>query len=259
MRRLHSSWVMLAMVMTLILGASLPSMAMTGQDVIDRVKDEYGDFQSQVVTMSIKTYDGKSLVTDREVLVLTKKSGDVDKSLVKFLAPKDVEGVGLLDEGEDVMYMYLPEFHKVRRIAGSAKNGSFMGTDFTYNDLSFVNYDTSDYAATLVGETAEEYEVELRDKNEKDAAYEKVHMTVGKSDWFPVKLVFYNTDGKLQKELTAFDVTSYGKYKYPKKLEMVDILADHRTEILIGEPEFDRELAEDIFTTRTLQRSKIRY
>jgi len=65
---------MLAMVMTLILGASLPSMAMTGQDVIDRAKDEYGDFQSQVVTMSIKTYDGKSLVTNREVLVLTKKS-----------------------------------------------------------------------------------------------------------------------------------------------------------------------------------------
>jgi hypothetical protein len=153
----------------------------------------------------------------------------------------------------------LPEFHKVRRIAGSAKNGSFMGTDFTYNDLSFVNYDTSDYAATLIGETAEEYEVELRDKNEKDAAYEKVHMTVRKSDWFPVKIVFYNTDGKLQKELTAFDVTPYGKYKYPKKLEMVDVLADHKTEILIGEPEFDRELAEDIFTTRTLQRSKIRY
>ena len=134
-----------------------------------------------------------------------------------------------------------------------------MGTDFTYNDLSFVNYDTSDYAATLIGENDDEYEVELQDKNEKDAAYEKVLMTVRKSDWFPVKVVFYNTDGKLQKELTAYDVTSYGKYKYPKKLEMVDVLADHRTEIFINEPEFDRELSEDLFTTRTLQRKKIRY
>jgi outer membrane lipoprotein-sorting protein len=243
----------------MVLGISLPAMAMTGQDVVDRVKDEYGDFQTQVVTLNIRTYDGESLVTDREVILLTRKSGDMEKSLIKFLAPKDVEGVGLLDQGEDVMYMYLPEFHKVRRIAGSAKHGSFMGTDFTYNDLSFVNYDTSDYEAKLVEETADVYEVELRDKNEKDASYEKVLMTVRKSDWFPINVVFYNTDGKLQKELKAFDVTTYGNYKYPKKLEMVDILANHRTEILVGEPEFDRELDDDIFTTRTLQRKRIRY
>ncbi|NMB13332.1 MAG: outer membrane lipoprotein-sorting protein [Firmicutes bacterium] len=259
MRRAWGSRMTILLVVIMVLSMSLSAMAMTGQDVVDRVKDEYGDFQSQVVTMHIKTYDGKSLVTDREVILLTRKSGDVETSLVKFLAPKDVEGVGLLDQGEDVMYMYLPEFNKVRRIAGSAKHGSFMGTDFTYNDLSFVNYDTSDYGAELVGETADAYEVELRDKDEKDASYEKVLMTVRKSDWFPVKVVFYNTEGKLQKELTAFDVTTYGKYKYPKKLEMVDVLANHRTEILIGEPEFDRELDDDIFTTRTLQRRRIRY
>ena len=51
--------------------------------------------------------------------------------------------------------MYLPEFNNVRRIAGSAKNGSFMGTDFTYNDLSLINYDTSDYDAKLIKEDNE--------------------------------------------------------------------------------------------------------
>lgn len=242
----------------MMVGATLPALAMTGQDVIDRVKDEYGDFQSQVVTMRIKTYDGKSLVTDREVVVLTRKHGDVDQSILKFLSPKDVEGVGLLDQGDDIMYMYLPEFGKVRRIAGSAKNGSFMGTDFTYNDLSFINYDTSDYESELLEETAENYELELL-STDRDSAYEKVLMTVRKSDWFPTKVVFYNTEGKLQKELSAFDVTQYGKYKFPKRLEMVDIIANHSTEIFLDEPEFDRELDDSLFTTRTLQRTKIRY
>ena len=193
----------LALVTALVMVGALPALAMTGQEVIDRVKDEYGDFQSQVVTMNIKTYDGKSLVTDREVILLTRKSGDVEQSLIKFLAPKDVEGVGLLDQGDDVMHMYLPEFNKVRRIAGSAKSGNFMGTDFTYNDMSFINYDTSDYEATLIDETNEVYELELRTIDDKDSSYEKVLMTVGKSDWFPTKVVFYNTEGKLQKELTA--------------------------------------------------------
>ncbi len=249
-------WALVAVVMV---GAALPALAMTGQEVIDRVKDEYGDFQSQVVTMKIKTYDGKSLVTDREVVVLTRKKGDVEQSLLKFLAPKDVEGVGLLDQGDDIMYMYLPEFSKVRRIAGSAKNGSFMGTDFTYSDMSFINYDTSAYKAELVAETADDYELELRTTDGQDSSYEKVLMTVRKSDWFPAKIVFYNTEGKLQKELTAYDVTTYGKHKYPQRLEMVDLLANHSTEIHLREPEFDRELDDSIFTTRTLQRTRIRY
>lgn len=259
MRKIHSQRTTLILVAMLVVICSLPAMAMTGQQVIDRVKSEYGDFQSQVVTMRIRTYDGENLVTDREVLLLTRRSGDAEKSLIKFLAPKDVEGVGLLDEGEDIMYMYLPEFEKVRRIAGSAKHGSFMGTDFTYNDLSFVNYDTSDYEAELMGETEDIYEIELRDRDQKDASYEKVLMTVSKSDWFPTKVVFYNTDGKLQKELSAFDLTRYGNYRYPKRLEMVDVLVNHKTEILVGEPEFDLDLADDLFTTRTLQRKRIRY
>lgn len=247
--------VLAAMVMA---GATLPALAMTGQDVIDRVKDEYGNFNSQVVNMKIKTYDGKTLVTDREVVVLTRSHGEVEQSLLKFLSPKDVEGVGLLDLGDDLMYLYLPEFGKVRRIAGSAKSGSFMGTDFTYSDLSFINYDTSDYVANLIDETAESYELELR-TNDQDVAYEKVLMTVRKSDWFPTKVVFFNKEGKRQKELSAFDVTEYGKYKFPKRLEMVDIIADHSTIILLDEPEFDRELSDDLFTTRTLQRTRIRY
>lgn len=90
-------------------------------------------------------------------------------------------------------------------------------------------------------------------------AYEKVLMTVRKSDWFPTKVVFFNKEGKRQKELSAFDVTEYGKYKFPKRLEMVDIIADHSTIILLDEPEFDRELNDDLFTTRTLQRTRIRY
>lgn len=246
---------LIAMVMA---GATMPAMAMTGQDVIDRVKDEYGNFSSQVVNMKIETYDGKSLVTDREVVVLTRSHGDVDQSLLKFLSPKDVEGVGLLDLGDDLMYLYLPEFGKVRRIAGSAKNGSFMGTDFTYSDLSFINYDTSDYLAKLINETTENYELELTTTDD-DLAYEKVLMTVRKSDWFPTKVVFFNTEGRRQKELSAFDVTEYGKYKFPKRLEMVDLIADHSTIIYLDEPEFDRALQDDLFTTRTLQRTRIRY
>ncbi|NLK08993.1 MAG: outer membrane lipoprotein-sorting protein [Firmicutes bacterium] len=250
---------------TLLLAAVLAAagtascFAMSGQDVLDRVKEEYGDFQSQVVTMQIKTYDGETLVSDREVVVLSRKVGDVNQSLLKFTSPRDVEGVGLLDQGDDIMYMYLPEFGKARRIAGSAKSGSFMGTDFTYSDMSFISYDTSDYEAQLLSENDEAYELELSTKSDKDKFYEKVMMTVAKNNWFPTQIVFYNLDGRLEKELTAYDVTKYGDYKYPQRLVMKNVLADHRTEIILEKPEFDRNLDESLFTIRSLQRTRIRY
>ncbi|MCK9222406.1 MAG: outer membrane lipoprotein-sorting protein [Limnochordia bacterium] len=235
------------------------ALAMSGQEVIDRVKDEYGDFKSQVSQLNIKVYDKERLINDWQVTLFTRSIDDKQQSLLKFNSPKDVAGVGLLDLGEDLMYMYLPEFNNVRRIAGSAKNGSFMGTDFTYNDLSLINYDTSDYDAKLIKEDNEFYELELCDRDKTDSSYAKIAMTVRKDDWFPVRLVFYNLDGKKQKELVSYDVTPSGKYKYPKRLVMKDFLANHSTEILIAEPEFDLDLRDDIFTTRTLQRSKIRY
>ncbi len=238
---------------------SVSALAKTGQDVIDEMKEEYGNYNDQVVTLRLQTYDKGKMINDRQVILFNKDDNGTQKSLLKFLSPKDVEGVGLLDQGDDNMYLYLPEFHKEKRIAGSAKNGSFMGTDFTYADLSLINYDSSDYKAELIKETNDVYELELQEKDQTSVNYSKLIMTVRKSDLFPTSIVFYNTDGKLEKVLSSYDVTQAGKYKYPKKLEMENKITNHKTVIHLQEPEFDVGLADSIFTVRSLQRSKIRY
>lgn len=247
------------MVLCLMMLMSFGASAKTGKEVLDDIKNAYGDFQSQVVTMKIQTYDKGKLINDREVLLLTKNQNNVEKSLLKFNSPKDVAGVGLLDQGDGVMYLYLPEFHKEKRIAGSAKNGSFMGTDFTYTDLSLINYDSSEYSSELIKETKEIYELELKEKDQANANYAKLIMTVRKSDLFPTSVSFYNKDGKVEKVLTSYDVKSYGKYKYPQKLQMENKLTNHKTVILLKEPEFDKDLNDSLFTVRTLQKTKIRY
>jgi outer membrane lipoprotein-sorting protein len=251
----------MAMVLSLFFTTASQAMAMTGQEVVDKVKDEYGDFNDMVGKMQIKTFDHKGLINDRQVMFFTKKEKDADitKSLLKFLSPSDVKGTALLDQGNDIMYMYLPDFHKTKRIAGSAKTGSFMGTDFTYNDLSLINYDTSDYVSKLVTEDSEAYYVELRDKDIKKSDYDHLLMKVLKSDFFPMEIKFYDKGKKECKILTADQVTQYGKHKFPKNLKMVDLTSAHRTEINVDQPEFDVGLKDDIFTERTMTRSNIKY
>jgi outer membrane lipoprotein-sorting protein len=251
----------MAMVLSLFLATASQAMAMTGKEIVDKVKEEYGDFNDMVGKMQIKTFDKKGLINDRQVMFFTKKEKDTDttKSLLKFLSPSDVKGTALLDQGNDIMYMYLPDFHKTKRIAGSAKTGSFMGTDFTYNDLSLINYDTSDYVSKLIAEDSEAYYVELRDKDLKNSDYDHLVMSVRKSDFFPTEIKFYDKGKKECKVLNAYKVTQYGKHKFPKELKMVDLTSDHRTEIYLDQPEFDVGLKDSIFTERTMTRSNIKY
>jgi hypothetical protein len=93
-------------------------------------------------------------VKERKVVLYTLAGpDDLRKSLVRFLAPRDVENTGLLTwearDGDDDQWLYLPATRKAKRIAASAKKNSFMGTDFAYEDLRSENPDVHRY--TLVG------------------------------------------------------------------------------------------------------------
>ena len=68
--------------------------------------------------------------------------------------------IGFLVLAEDSMYIYLPEFHRTRRIASSNKKDPFMGSDFSYEDMgtsAFSQY----YDPKLLKESAEEWQLEL--------------------------------------------------------------------------------------------------
>lgn len=82
--------------------------------------------------------------------------GDLDKILVRFLAPRDVENTGLLTwegkDGNDDQWLYLPTVKKPKRIAASGKKNRFLGTDFSYEDLRAENVAVNTYA--LVGSEA---------------------------------------------------------------------------------------------------------
>jgi len=69
-----------------------------------------------------------------------------EKRLTEFLAPADMKGTKVLILSSTQMYVYLPAFGKVRRIASSVTDQGFMGLTFTQTDLSLTRY-SADYTA----------------------------------------------------------------------------------------------------------------
>ena len=109
--------------------------------IMERV-DARDDGDDQTSTLQMILIDKNEKQRIRELRAFTKDKGEDTWSMMFFLAPADVEDTGFLtydyDEAsrDDDQWLYLPALKKTKRIASSDKSGSFMGSDFSYADMT---------------------------------------------------------------------------------------------------------------------------
>ena len=100
--------------------------------------DGFGDFTAGL-TMVLRDRHGRESVRQMRFKVL-EVQGDGDKSLFVFDQPRDVRGTALLTHAhaniQDDQWLYLPALERVKRISASTRSGSFMGSEFSYEDMS---------------------------------------------------------------------------------------------------------------------------
>jgi len=175
--------------------------------------------------------------------------------LVRFLSPADQKGVSFLSLPDDVQYLYLPAFHKVRRIASHIKNDNFAGTDFSYDDMSASKY-AEEYDATLLEKTDDLYILELTPKQGVEKSYSKLKMWARQDNFYPVKVEFYDKNSTLWKLFESRNIKNLGKYWIASEAEMTDLKKQHSTKMITEKVELDKGLSDNIFTKRNLKRVK---
>ena len=87
------------------------------------------------------------------------------------------------------MYLYLPAYGKERRIAPSAKNQNFAGTDFSYDDMESKSY-SEKYTPVLVNTENSAFILELTPKGRSD--YSKIVVRVNKTDYYPEGMEYFD-------------------------------------------------------------------
>lgn len=187
---------------------------------------------------------------EREAITLQKSS---EKRMIKFLSPADQKGIAFLDLPDDVMYLYLPAFRKVRRIASHVKNQKFAGTDLTYDDMATMNY-AEEYDPEFVEKTEEYFVMTLTPKAGVKKDYSRLTMRVRRDNFYPEKIEYYDKSGNLRKTAERRKIEKIGNYWIARELEMHDIKAEHKTKIILEEVKFDTGLKDNLFTPRYLKR-----
>ena len=190
----------------------------------------------------------------RRTLRMKMWTEEMHKTFVTILSPKKEAGTATLRVGNE-MWNYFPRIDKVIKIPPSMMMGSWMGSDFTNDDLVKESSLVADYIPSFgTPENDAVYEVVLIPRDETPTVWGKIVATIRKSDLIPVSYVYFDEHGGAMREMTFTDLRAFEGRTLPAVLEMTPLKkAGYRTVIRYVDAQFDRQLPKGTFTHRNLR------
>jgi outer membrane lipoprotein-sorting protein len=221
---------------------------LTGPQIMQKVDDVLYAPKDKKTKMRFVLIDKAGKESVRELEAMEKGA---DRRLMKFTAPADQKGIGFLSLPNDVMYIYLPAFGKTRRIASHVKNGKFAGTDLSYENLEAKRYSLL-WDAKLVKTDTAFYYIEQTPKPGTTTEYSMIKIHVRKDIFYPVKVEYFDKNGKPYKIMTRTGIEKFGNYWDARESVMEDVKVNHKTKIVLLEAKFDNGLSDELFSERYL-------
>lgn len=177
-----------------------------------------------------------------------------EKRLTEFLAPADMKGTKVLILSTTQMYVYLPAFGKVRRIASHVQEQGFMGMTFSQADLTLLRY-SGFYGAALMSEDAASTKLSLTPKAGVEAPYAKIELSISKDKKLPTEIKYFNAKGVHLKTETRGEYKCEGEVCVPNKLKMIDhTKGGQSTELSIKASKVNEAMSDDLFSKRNLEK-----
>ncbi len=157
------------------------------------------------------------------------------------------------------MWTYLPSVERVIKIPPSLMLQSWMGSDFTNDDLVKESSLPTDYVHRIDAETTEDgdacYRLVATPKPNAPVVWGKLVLLIRKSDFLPRREEFYDDGGALVKTLYFDQIRKIGSRSYPMHWRMVSHnKPGHETTLTFSSLEFDKAVSADIFTHQNLKR-----
>lgn len=253
--------------------------ALTAEQIARKVQDRDTGRDSRS-SMRMKLYDRQGRARERALTLVSMRgrglpgvpaaAPDGDRLLIRFTYPNDIRGTSFLvwehPDAEDERFLHLPSLGRVRRIAGSEAQESFVGSDFTYEDIGGREFDEYTYA--IVEENASwtppaggaarpAWRLESR-RRDATARFPRVVSIVLKDAFVVVQADIFNRRNERQKVYTVRRLEQIQGIWTAMDAGMTNALEKSRTELLIDEVAYNVGLKEADFSRRELERGTAR-
>lgn len=181
----------------------------------------------------------------------------LEKTFIRILSPQRDRGIATLRNDKE-MWNYFPKIDKVMKIPPSMMMGSWMGSDFTNDDLVKESSRKRDYKATLIvpPKSNKKYYYIEQIPNEKTATvWGKIISVVKKDDLIPIREEYYDEHGEKMRVINFKDVKELGGRKIPTVMELVPLKKKgKKTIVKYNELNFSKGGNSKTYTLRNLQK-----
>lgn len=233
----------------LMLGVSVAAAgSKSARSIIDEVEQLYrGAASEAAITMVVETPQYQ------RTLKMSGLSLGRELGLFRILAPKKDRGIATLKR-ETEMWNYFPKINKVIKVPPSMMMGSWMGSDFTNDDLVKETQLIDEYQLSMT-ESDTDYLITLTPKEDTVTLWGKIDYRVSKSPLLPVSQTFYDDKGVKVRIMTFSEPKEFDGRLMPSVVEMTPLgKKGHRTLVIYDSIAFEPpSVTKDTFTMRNLK------
>ncbi|MBI4687227.1 MAG: outer membrane lipoprotein-sorting protein [Nitrospirae bacterium] len=245
-----------------VLVFALSSHALTPEEIVKKSQEAFfypaKDFKARVM-MKLIAKGGQERI--RELTMLRKNygaSGGEQKYFMYFFQPADVKDMTFMvhkyPAKDDDRWLFVPAINMVRRIAAQDKSSSFVGSDFTYEDVS--GRDIEDDAHSIIREE----KVGVRDcyviksaPKAQDVDYSYKLSWIDKGNFLPIKEEFYDKKGERYKIFSADEIKDIKGFPTITKRSMKNLQSGHMTETVFVKADYNISIDDSLFSERFLK------
>lgn len=238
-----------AILFTLLLGAAPRAEALTARQILAEVERRENGFddQSYLVRMTIRNGDEKQVVKMKMI-----QKGR-NKRLMRFLSAGD-KGLRMLVPDKSRMYIYLPQYRRIRRVALHAKKQTFKGSDFTFDDMAVISF-SDNFKPSMHSQTKGEYVLWLSMRKGGSSMWYAIKVWICRKNFYFKRIEYFDKDRKLIRTQVRSDVKYYpGNKMLARRMEMIDNTRDHSTVLKILKASVNSGISDRLFRKRTLIR-----
>lgn len=224
----------------------------------------------EIVKKADENMRGKTSVADIDILIIRPgwkrkmnmkawSKGD-DYSMILVKSPAKEKGTAFLKRIKEV-WNWVPSIERTIKLPPSMMSQSWMGTDFTNDDLVKEASTVQDYDHKILGKEnlngKETYKIEMIPKPDAAIVWEKVIVWIDNRDFLQLKAEFYDEDGELVNVMNSGEIKMMGGRKITSEVEMIPVDKEgYKTMIIYNDIVFDKEINDNFFTTRNMKQLK---
>lgn len=241
----------------------LNASALTPEEVMKKSQTSFlytgEDFKARVM-MRLISKEGRERI--RELTMLRKNYGEPvgdQKFFMYFHQPPDVKDMTFMvykyPDRDDDRWLFVPAINMVRRVAARDKHSSFVGSDFTYEDVSGRDLQDDNHAIMKEEKFGERdcYVVKSTPKAA-DVDYSYKLSWIDKANFLPLKEEYYDRRGDLYRAFTADEIKDIKGFPTVTKRTMANLKTGHRTEVTFTNVDYNIGIDDSLFSERFLKK-----